>query len=95
MAPGGDGEGVSEYVARILDVIDRSGVPYQLTSMGTILEGVRDRVMGVITACFKALEPDCTRISMNMKVDYRAARAARLKYKTAKIEERLARKLTT
>ncbi len=33
MAAGGDGEGVSEYVARILDVIDRSGVPYQLTPM--------------------------------------------------------------
>jgi uncharacterized protein YqgV (UPF0045/DUF77 family) len=39
MAPGGKGESVSEYVARILDVIDRSGVPYQLTPMGTILEG--------------------------------------------------------
>lgn len=93
IAPGGDGEGVSEYVARILDVIDRSGVPYQLTPMGTILEGVWDRVMGVVTACFNALEPDCTRISMNMKVDYRAAPEGRLKSKTAKMEERLGLKL--
>jgi uncharacterized protein YqgV (UPF0045/DUF77 family) len=27
MAPAGKGESVSEYVARILDVIDKSGVP--------------------------------------------------------------------
>ncbi len=44
--------------------------------MGTILEGVWDRVRGVVTVCFKALEPDCTRISMNMKVDHRAAQAS-------------------
>jgi uncharacterized protein (TIGR00106 family) len=95
MAPGGKGESVSEYVARILDVIDRSGVPYQLTPMGTILEGDWDRVMGVVTACFKALEPDCTRIGMNLKVDYRAGPAGRLTSKIAKVEERLGRKLAT
>ena len=39
MAPLGQGESVSAQVARILDVIDRSGVPYRLTPMGTILEG--------------------------------------------------------
>ena len=95
MAPGGNGESVSEYVARILDVIDRSGVPYQLTPMGTILEGDWDAVMGVVTACFKALEPDCGRIGMNLKVDYRAGPGGRLKSKTERIEQRLGRKLAT
>lgn len=95
MAPGGKGESVSEYVARILDIIDRSGVPYQLTPMGTILEGDWDQVMGVVTACFKALEADCSRIGVNLKVDYRAGPSSRLKCKTAKVEERLGRKLST
>lgn len=95
MAPGGKGESVSAYVARILDVIDRSGVSYQLTPMGTILEGEWDDVMGVVTACFRALETDCTRIGVQMKVDYRAGPAGRLQSKTAKVEERLGRKLST
>ena len=95
MAPHGQGESLSAHVARILDVIDKSGVPYQLTPMGTILEGDWDQVMGVVTACFKALEPDCTRIGMNLKVDYRAGPAGRLKAKTEKIEQRLGRKLST
>lgn len=95
MAPGGKGESVSEYVARIIDLIDKSGVPYQLTPMGTILEGDWDQVMGVVGSCFKALQPDCSRISMNLKMDYRAAPAGRLKAKTEKIEQRLGRKLAT
>lgn len=95
MAPGGKGESVSEWVARIIDVIDRSGVPYQLTPMGTILEGEWDQVMAVVTACFKALEGDCSRISMNLKMDYRAGPGGRIKAKTEKIEARLGRKLAT
>ena len=72
MAPHGRGESLSADVARILDVIDRSGVPYQLTPMGTILEGEWDEVMAVVTACFKTLQTDCPRIGVNLKVDYRA-----------------------
>ena len=47
MSPLDKGESLSQYVARSLDIIDRSGVPYQLTPMGTILEGEWDDVMAV------------------------------------------------
>jgi uncharacterized protein (TIGR00106 family) len=95
MAPAGKGESVSEYVARILDVIDKSGVPYQLTPMGTILEGDWAQVMGVVTACFETLKTDCNRIGVHLKVDYRAGPAGRLKSKTQHVEQRLGRKLST
>jgi uncharacterized protein (TIGR00106 family) len=95
MAPHGQGDSLSAYVARILDVIDKSGVPYQLTPMGTILEGDWDDVVDVVTACFRALQPDCRRIGMNLKVDYRAGSDSRLRSKIAKVEEHLGRKLKT
>ena len=95
MAPLGQGESVSAHVARILDVIDRSGVPYQLTPMGTILEGEWAQVMAVVTACFETLAADCSRIGVHLKVDYRAGPAGRLQSKTARVEERLGRKLNT
>jgi uncharacterized protein YqgV (UPF0045/DUF77 family) len=63
--------------------------------MGTILEGEWDQVMGVVSACFKALESDCTRIGMNLKVDYRAGPAGRMQSKIEKVEQRLGRKLAT
>jgi len=95
MAPAGKGESVSEYVARILDVIDRSGVRYQLTPMGTILEGDWSEVIGVVTACFQALQTDCARIGMNLKIDYRAGPESRLTSKIEAVEQRLGRKLAT
>jgi len=95
MAPVGQGESVSEHVARILDLIDKSGVPYQLTPMGTILEGDWADVMGVVTACFETLQRDFSRVSATLKVDYRAGPGGRLKSKTAKVEQRLGRKLVT
>ena len=93
MNPPDRGDGLSAYVARILDVIDRSGVPYQLTPMGTILEGSFDEVMKVVGDCFRALEPDCRRIGMNLKMDYRAGSESRLRSKIESVEKRLGRKL--
>lgn len=95
MAPHGQGESLSAHVARILDVIDNSGVPYQLTPMGTILEGEWEQVIGVVTACFRELERDCPRIGVNLKVDYRQGPGGRLKGKIDKVEQRLGRKLNT
>ena len=95
MSPQGEGQSLSAHVARILDVIDKSGVPYQLTPMGTILEGEWEDVMGVVTACFQALQTDCARIGMNLKVDWRAGSESRLRSKIEKVEAILGRRLAT
>ena len=93
MFPTDKGEGVSAYVAQVLNVIDKSGVAYQLTPMGTILEGVWTAVMSVITACFEQLRPQCRRISVNLKVDYREGTESRMHSKIDKLETILQRKL--
>ena len=95
MAPHGQGESLSAHVARILDVIDKSGLPYQLTPMGTILEGEWDAVIGVISACLRERQRDCTRIGLNLKVDYREGPTGRLRSKIEHVEQRLGRKLQT
>lgn len=95
MNPPDRGDGLSTYVARILDVIDRSGVAYQLTPMGTILEGSFEEVMAVVAACFRALEPDCPRIGMNLKMDYKPGAESRLKSKVDAVERHVGRKLRT
>lgn len=95
MSPTGQGESLSAQVARVLDVIDKSGVAYQLTPMGTILEGEWDEVMAVVTACFRALQAECPRIGMNLKMDWRAGTESRLRSKISRVEEHLGRKLKT
>jgi uncharacterized protein (TIGR00106 family) len=95
MTPSTREESKSRHVARILDIIDRSGLTYQLTPMGTILEGEWDAVMAVVTDCFKALEADCPRIAAQIKIDYRAVSGSRMKSKVDAVEALLGRKLST
>jgi uncharacterized protein (TIGR00106 family) len=93
MSPLAKGESVGRYVARSLDIIDRSGVSYRLNPMGTVLEGGWDEVFGVVSKCFEAMRKDCNRISVTIKVDYRRGRTDRLRSKVESVEKRLKRKL--
>jgi len=95
MSPFDKGASLSEYVARSLDIIDKSGLPYQLTPMGTIVEGEWAEVMALVTRCFETMSQDCDRISTSMKLDYRAGKSGRLKSKIESIESRLGRTLST
>ena len=95
MSPFAKGESLSPYVARSLDIIDKSGLPYQLTPMGTIIEGEWAEVMAVVTTCFEAMQTDCERISTQIKIDYRAGPGGRIKSKIDAVEQRLGRKLST
>src|SRR5204863_7805691 len=51
MWPMDKGESVGPYVARLLDIIDRSGLPYRLGPLGTCVEGDYDAGMSVIREC--------------------------------------------
>ena len=95
MSPLDKGESLSQYVARSLDIVDKSGLAYQLTPMGTIVEGEWEQVMALVTSCFQAMSQDCSRISTSMKIDYRAGKSGRLKDKIRSVESKLGRKLST
>ena len=95
MSPMNKGESVSAYVARSLDIVDRSGLPYQLTPMGTILEGEWSEVMAVVTACFEAMRADCDRVGTQIRIDYRAGPGGRLGSKVESVQQKLGRKLST
>ena len=95
MAPSTKGESMSPYVARSLDIIDKSGLPYQLTPMGTIIEGEWVEVMAVVTACFETMRTDCDRIGTHIKIDYRAGPGGRITAKVDSVQKKLGRKLST
>ena len=89
MSPLGKGESVSKYVSRSLDIIDKSGVPYRLNPMGTVLEGEWDEVFAVVRKCYERMKKDCNRISCSIKVDYRKGHSGRLVSKVVSVEKTL------
>jgi uncharacterized protein (TIGR00106 family) len=95
MWPMDKGESVGHYVARLLDIIDRSGLPYKLGPLGTCIEGEWDEVMAVIGECHQALAADCNRIACTIKMDYRKNARGSLDKKIESVESKLGRKLKT
>ena len=95
MWPMDKGESVGPYVARLLDIIDRSGLPYRLGPLGTCVEGDFKAVMGVIEQCHAALEKDCHRIACTIKMDWRKGHDNMLTSKIESVEKQLGRKLKT
>jgi uncharacterized protein (TIGR00106 family) len=95
MSPLGKGESVGKYVARSLDIIDKSGVEYRLNPMGTVLEGEWDDVFRVVRQCYERMKKDCNRISCSIKIDYRKGHKGRLSSKVASVERHLKRKIRT
>lgn len=93
MYPLDKGDSLSSYVARSLDIIDKSGLDYELHAMGTLLEGEFDQVMGVVRDCYQAMAADCERIACYIKLDHRQGRSGRLKSKVASVERKVGRKL--
>lgn len=95
MWPMDKGESVGQYVARVLDVIDRSGLPYQLGPLGTCIEGEYDEVMAVVKTCFDTLAEQSGRVMMTMKLDWRKGRSGSLKSKVDSVQAKVGRKLST
>jgi uncharacterized protein (TIGR00106 family) len=95
MSPLGKGESVGKYVARSLDIVDKSGVAYRLNPMGTVLEGDWDEVMAVVKKCYQRMKKDCNRISCSVKIDFRKGHTGRLSSKVQSVERRLKRKVRT
>jgi uncharacterized protein (TIGR00106 family) len=94
MTPLGKGESVSQHVAKVVDVIDRSGIPYIITPMGTIIESEAwDDLMDVLKKGFEFMAEKCPRVSISIKIDYRKGKSGRIKSKIDSLENKLDRNL--
>ena len=87
------GESLSSYVARCLDIVDKSGLEYRINPMGTVIEGEWDQVFGVVKDCYDELGKDCRRIEVAIKADCRKDTKAALTTKIESVERKLGREL--
>lgn len=93
ITPLGEGESVSAYVAKAVEVVEKSGLDYQLHAMGTVVEGDIDALLKVLKQAIDAVMADCDRVSVAAKIDVRKGHVGALDAKVASVEQRLGRKL--
>ncbi|MEE9553039.1 MAG: MTH1187 family thiamine-binding protein [candidate division Zixibacteria bacterium] len=87
------GQTLGEDVSEAIRLIDESGLDYQTTAMGTIVEGEWDEVMSLIKECHHKLRENSKRVNTKISIDDRAGAEGRLKGKVADIEKIIGREV--
>lgn len=89
IAPFGEGEELSEYVADVLRVIRASGLKNHTTSMFTEIEGEFDEVMRVVRDATLVLAEKGIRTEVVLKADIRPGHENMMERKVKVVEELL------
>lgn len=93
ITPIGKGESLSGDVAQILDLVDKSGLEYRLTPMGTVVEGEWDEVMALIKRCHRAMRERADRVATWIHIDDQKGAKDQIRYKVDVVEKELGREL--
>lgn len=84
---------LSGAVAKIIDLIDKSGLPYQTHALGTLVEGEWDELLELVKRCHMLLREDFDRVFTRITIDDRADAKNRLTGKVESVENKLGRNI--
>jgi len=90
MFPTDKGASASPYVSRVIAMIRKSGLPYQLSAMGTIIEtDTLEEAQSVVAKAYALLQEDCSRVYCTVSFDIRDGASGRMQQKIASIEGKI------
>ena len=95
ITPVGTGEELKEMIAKAVAIIEKSELDYQLTSMGTIIEGDWDEIMVIVKKCYDEIKTFADRVVTNIVIDDRKDLQNRLKNNVLEVEYALGKDLKT
>jgi uncharacterized protein (TIGR00106 family) len=93
IVPIGAGASTSAEVAKVLKLVDGSGLSYRLNPMGTVIEGEWAEVMDLIGRCHALVLSDVQRVITSIKIDDRKAYKDRINKKVESVEKILGKPL--
>mgnify|MGYP001246038647 CR=1 FL=1 len=93
--PVGTGEETKELVAKTLAIVEKSELDYQLTAMGTLLEGEWEEITFVIKKCHDEIKQFSERVVTEIVIDDRKDVKNRLKGSVLEVEYVLGKSLQT
>ena len=90
VAPEDHWDHMSPYIAKIIKLIEKSGLDYELGPMGTSIEGAPEAVFKVLQEMHMAMRKDSKRVSTLIKIDDQTDRpVGRMKEKVKSVEKQL------
>ncbi|MBI4541297.1 MAG: thiamine-binding protein [Gemmatimonadetes bacterium] len=89
MFPVSGGDSLVHPVSEVIDEIGRSGLPYRVTAMDTVIEGEWDKVMPVIRRAHEIMSAKYDRVFMVATADDHIGRQGRLQESVLDVEAHL------
>jgi len=89
IAPHTGDEHLSPYVAQVIRKVKASGLDYQLTAMGTLVEGEPEAVFNLIRDCHIMMRGQADRVGTKIWIDDQVGKTGRIKDKVAAVESRM------
>lgn len=83
----------ADQLAEALELIDASGLPYQLTPSGTCIEGEWDEVMGLVRRCHEKIRESSDHVVTTVKVEDEWGASNQLATNISNVEEKAGRPL--
>ena len=88
--PTDKGANASPFVSRVIAMIRDSGLPYQLSAMGTIIETeTLEEAQSIVNKAYNLLKNDCSRVYCTATFDIREGQNGRLQTKVESIESKI------
>jgi uncharacterized protein (TIGR00106 family) len=87
--PIGVGTSLSHYIAKVINYIEKSGLKYQLTPMGTIIEAEWNEISSFIDYSHNLIfQMGVERIITNIKIDYRLDKKSSMQDKIDSVKKK-------
>jgi uncharacterized protein (TIGR00106 family) len=93
IVPMGRETSVSAVIARVMRIVQESGVSYKANPMGTVVEGEWETVIGLIRRCHDEVMKDSERVVTSIRIDDRKGSQQRIEKKVESVEQKLGTKL--
>jgi uncharacterized protein (TIGR00106 family) len=93
IVPLGARSSISSHVAKVLKIVDNSGLPYKINPMGTVVEGSWNDVMGLIKKCHDLILKTEERVLISISIDDRKSHSKRIDKKVESVEKKLGKLL--
>ncbi len=92
--PLGKNVSMSRQVAKVLEIVDASGLPYKINPMGTVVEGSWKEIMQLVRKCHTAVLKNEKRVLTTITIDDRKGKTGRIDQKVQSVERRLGKRLS-
>lgn len=86
IAPIGAGIHQGDPVAEAVEIVDESGLDYQVTAMDTLVEGEWEEVMPVIRRCVEAVQEHSERVACDVRIEAWKGQQDQLARKVNRVE---------